>query len=241
MFFKENLKFLRKAKHFTQEKLSDRIKISRSSIAKMETESGPPQLEHLEKIARFFDERMEDLLNKDLSKAGRNVQAALSVDSVPVKGVFVVPQKAAAGYLSGYSDPEYIEELPRVYFPLYKGANYRAFEIMGDSMLPVPPRSIVFGKYLEQLSELKDNRCYIIVTKSEGIVYKRVKKLENQKKLLLISDNIHYEPYGISYGDVIEIWEAQGFFSPELPDATAFLDTINLTLEQIKEELKKRK
>ena len=41
----------------------------------------------------------------------------------------------------------------------------RAFEIKGDSMLPLNPGSIVIGKYLDSFEYIKNNKTYIILTK----------------------------------------------------------------------------
>ena len=54
------------------------------------------------------------------------------------ENIELIPQKASAGYLNGYADPEYIREQPRFRLPfLPSNATYRAFEISGDSMLPI--------------------------------------------------------------------------------------------------------
>lgn len=53
-----------------------------------------------------------------------------------IMNVPLVNQYAYAGYLCGYSDPEYIGALPTIPFPVdreYKG-QYICFEVKGDSM-----------------------------------------------------------------------------------------------------------
>lgn len=54
--------------------------------------------------------------------------------------------KAAAGYLNGYADPEFIDELNTFTLPMLAPGSYRPFEIVGDSMLPTPSGSIIVGK-----------------------------------------------------------------------------------------------
>jgi polyhydroxyalkanoate synthesis regulator phasin len=47
------------------------------------------------------------------------------------------------------------------------------------------------------------------LSKSEGIVYKRIMKNNRAKaKLTLISDNPQYEPYNVNAEDVLEVWKA---------------------------------
>ncbi len=86
---------------------------------------------------------------------------------------------------------------------------YRAFEIVGDSMLPTPSGSVIVGEKVESLEELKANNTYIVISRKEGIVYKRVmKNTKTKNKLTLISDNPDYQPYHVDAEDVVEMWKA---------------------------------
>jgi phage repressor protein C with HTH and peptisase S24 domain len=124
--------------------------------------------------------------------------------------IHFVPVKAAAGYLAGYADTEFIDELNTFTLPMLAGGNYRAFEIIGDSMLPTPSGSIIVGEKIGAIDELKNNQAYIVVSRNEGIVYKRIvrnNKLKN--KLSLVSDNPSYQPYQVNTEDILELWLAQ--------------------------------
>ena len=83
-------------------------------------------------------------------------------------------------------------------------------------MLPLTSGSIVIGKYVDNIDFLKDGKTYILLTKEDGIVYKRVEVLD--KSLKLISDNKSYEPYVISNNNILEMWEAIAFFSLDFPN-----------------------
>ena len=123
--------------------------------------------------------------------------------------VSFVPVKAAAGYLAGYADPEFVDELNTFTLPMLAPGQYRAFEILGDSMLPTPSGSVIVGERVEDLEELKNSNTYVVLSKNEGVVYKRVMKNNRAKnKLTFISDNPHYEPYFVSSEDVLEVWKA---------------------------------
>lgn len=60
--FSEKLKSLRNEKGLTQEDVAKGIFVSRSVIAKYETGRAYPNKENLEKLALFFDVRIEDLI-----------------------------------------------------------------------------------------------------------------------------------------------------------------------------------
>ncbi|WP_315817489.1 S24 family peptidase [Paraflavitalea speifideaquila] len=121
----------------------------------------------------------------------------------------LVPLKAAAGYLAGYADPEFLDELNTFTLPMLAPGSYRAFEIVGDSMLPTPSGSVIVGEKVDDVEDVRNNNTYIVISRNEGIVYKRVLKNTRAKnKFTLISDNVAYQPYNINAEDVIELWKA---------------------------------
>jgi hypothetical protein len=93
---------------------------------------------------------------------------------------------------------------------MLSGGIYRAFEIIGDSMMPTPSGSVIVGEKVENVDSVKNNAPYIVVSKNEGIVYKRiVKNNKNKNKLTLVSDNPAFQPYQVQTADVLEMWQAQ--------------------------------
>ncbi len=208
----KNLRFLRKSKGWTQEEIAERLKIKRSLVGAYEEERAEPKLEALEIMSELFKLTLDQLLLQDLSAEGQGSyleqrrKAKLGSDVAVVQ---FVPIKAAAGYLSGYADPDFIDELNTFTLPMLAPGQYRAFEIVGDSMLPTPSGSVVVGEKVERMDDLKNHNSYVVLSKSDGIVYKRIAKdKEKKNKLTLISDNPVYEPYSVSEEDVLEIWKA---------------------------------
>ncbi len=53
------------------------------------------------------------------------------------QNVVFVPVKAAAGYLAGFNDDEFIEELNTFTLPMLGAGGYRAFEIAGIPCCPL--------------------------------------------------------------------------------------------------------
>lgn len=144
--------------------------------------------------------------------------------------ISVVPAKAAAGYLNGYSDPEFIEKLPVIEAPGYGSGSHRAFEVRGHSMPPLHSGAIVIGRYVEDLSEIKDRRVYIVVTRNDGIVVKRVINNKEDQKLILISDNPNkkeFPNFSLDYDEVLEVWYWRGGLIRELPDPSDVYSRIN--------------
>ena len=145
-----------------------------------------------------------------------------------------------AGYLNGYGDPEYVAELPKFSLPMFNQGTYRAFEIKGDSMLPLPSGSIIIGEYVENWHDIKPNQTYVVVSKEDGVVYKRVAyKFKEEKGLQLISDNKTYEPYWVSTEDIIEVWKAKAFISTSLPEPSPepTMETLTAMMAQMQKTI----
>jgi phage repressor protein C with HTH and peptisase S24 domain len=164
-------------------------------------------------MSSIFKLSLDELLLKDLSAVkGNSYLEQRRKLKMTVSGsaeIQFVPVKAAAGYLAGYADPEFLDELNTFTLPMVTPGQYRAFEIVGDSMLPTPSGSVIVGEKVEDIEELKNSNTYIVLSRNEGVVYKRVMKNNRSKnKLTLISDNPIYEPYNVSTDDVLEVWKA---------------------------------
>ena len=208
----QNLKYLRKLRGWTQEEFAQKLRIKRSLLGAYEEERAEPRIDVLEVVCDIFKLTLDDILRKDLSDNKSNYIAkrrAMKLAGGRTDIPFV-PVKAAAGYLAGYGDPEFIDELNTFTLPMLTGGNYRAFEIIGDSMLPTPSGSVIVGEKVDNLDEVKNNTACIIVSRNEGIVYKRVQKAARAKnKLTLVSDNPSFHPYSVNTDEIIEMWQAQ--------------------------------
>ena len=231
----ENIRFLRKKRGWTQEMFSKKIGIKRSLVGAYEEGRSDPRLNNLLKICNTFNISLDNILKKDVSilseknyKSNENQKVkvlSITVDNSGDENIELINQKASAGYLNSYSDFEFIEQLPKFQLPFLNfSGTHRAFEIKGDSMLPLTSGTIVIGKYIENLDYIKDGKNYILLTKNDGIVYKRVEVLENELKL--ISDNKSYEVFNIGINDIIEIWEGIAFFSLDFPNPNNDLNTL---------------
>ncbi len=209
----QNLKYLRKLRGWTQDEFAIKLGIKRSLIGAYEEERADPRLEVLEVLADIFKLSLDELLLKDLSNTADNYLAKRRQQKMMTSDrnvIHFVPVKAAAGYLASYADTEFIDELNTFTLPMLAGGNYRAFEIIGDSMLPTPSGSIIVGEKIENTMDIKSNQAYIVVSRNEGIVYKRIEKNGRAKnKLTLVSDNPQYQPYQVNAEDVMELWQAQ--------------------------------
>ncbi len=209
-----NIRHLRHMKKWSQEQLADELGITRARIGSYEEERCDPPVDILIKLSSLFHVAIDALVKCDLTtvdpaslmKIGNNrILFPIVVDKNNNDLIEVITTKASAGYLNGYSDPEYFEKLPLMNLPFRVVGKHRAFPIKGDSMPPLKNGSYVIGKYVESLQDIQNGNTYVLVTKDEGIVYKRIYR--NGKNFDLVSDNKSYTPYSIKPGDILEIWQ----------------------------------
>lgn len=232
----ENIRFIRKQLRLTQDQFGQQLGIKRSLVGAYEEGRAEPRLELLHKMATLAGLPVDALISTDLNKTdapplekkdfsrGKEV-LVVSIDSNKRDNIELVPQKAAAGYMNGYADADYVKELPKFNLPNLSTGTYRAFEISGDSMLPILPGTIIVGEYVENLADIKNGKTYILVTNREGIVYKRVfNYLSENGKLFLVSDNRQYTPFQIDGEDVLEAWSAKAYISVQFPDVESQKD-----------------
>jgi transcriptional regulator with XRE-family HTH domain len=207
--FSLNLKRLRKTHRLSQQRLSELLGIPRTTLSGWERGTSEPSIEMLLSLAQQFEVSTDELLKTEQQK---NLDPplkvlAITVDSNNQGNIELVQTKAAAGYWASFADPEYLKELPRLYFPNIPQGTYRAFEVQGDSMLPFEDGNILITRYVENLQSIKNAKLYVLVSKSEGVVFKRVYLDAPKARLILHSDNILYPPYTLDFSEIQEIWQ----------------------------------
>jgi len=213
----KNIRHLRSLKNLTQQELAFKLNITKARLGSYEEGRSEPPAEMLIKFSNYFHLSIDALLRGDLTKT--NLDGLMKIGNnrllFPVlinednnEEIELITMKASAGYLNGYADPEYIERLQLIKLPFLPAGKHRAFPIKGDSMPPLCDGSFVVCKFVESFNEIKDGATYVLLTKSEGIVYKRITKKPGRKDILtLISDNKAYQPYDVKASDILEMWE----------------------------------
>jgi transcriptional regulator with XRE-family HTH domain len=210
-----NIKVLRDLKNLSQEALAMDLDITRARLGAYEESRNEPPIELIVKLADYFHISIDALLRADLRKSnpeqllkvGENrLLLPIVVDTENNDLIEVITQKASAGYLNGYADPEYFERLPLMNLPFKVTGKHRTFPIQGDSMPPLKEGAYVVGKFVEALRDVRNGNTYVLLTKSEGIVYKRVYILDAET-IALHSDNKNYPPYTVKMAEVLELWE----------------------------------
>jgi transcriptional regulator with XRE-family HTH domain len=238
----KNLRHLRKSRGWTQDEMANQLGIKRSLIGAYEEERADPRIDVLETMMEMFQLSMDDLLLQDLSQQGQTYlerRRRLKMVQEDRAVIHFVPVKAAAGYLAGYNDPEFVDELNTFALPMLSSGDYRAFEIIGDSMLPTPSGSVIVGEKIENFDALKNDQPCIVISRMDGIVYKRVNKSARSKSmtLTLVSDNPNYPPYNVKAEEVAEIWAAKMVISKPSEKPVWDLDQLANVVNSLQEKV----
>jgi len=237
-YFGSNIKFLRKRKKRTQNDLAAALNIKRTTVNAIENGISQPTVNHLRAFSKYFGIAMDTLINIDLTRLsesqftdlengfdvflrGTNLRViAVSVDQNNEDNIELVNEKAKAGYVTSFADPEYIEKLPVFQLPfLSKEKKYRAFTISGDSMLPIPDGAIIIGEFIPDFYDIKPNEAYVLVTREEGVVFKMVDKYVSEKRAFLLSSlNAAFQPYYLPITELKEAWKFVCYLNTEIPE-----------------------
>lgn len=222
------LKALRKERGWTQSDLAEKAGLKRTALGAYEEGRAEPRLSVLVRLAHTLDVSLDTLV---LGGASHPMDQDLRVLPVPVdresdrERITAVSTKAAAGYAEGFGDPEWVAALPTFDLPLPgvpRDRTLRFFQIEGDSMLPIPSGSWILGTYVERLADVGSGRPYIVATKEDGLLFKRVEnRMDLEGDLWMVSNNPGFAPYSVDPASVREAWRAIGWFSTDWPGGTA--------------------
>lgn len=255
--FNANIKFLRQRKKRTQDEMAAALDMKRSTLSGYENGVAQPSIEVLLAMSAYFKMSIDTLIKLDMPRLSerqlvdmelgydpyiRGSQLRVlstTIDQQARENIELVPERAKAGYATGFADPEFVATLPKFQMPfLHKERNYRCFQISGDSMLPIPDKAYVIGEFVLDWHEIKTGTPCILLTMEDGIVFKVVDNLLQQDRTFLLrSLNPQYQPYSVAAADVKEIWKFTHFIQDELPDPQMASGDIVNYLMKLQEEV----
>lgn len=257
MYFNTNIKLLRKRQQRTQDDVAQALKMKRSTLSGYENGVAGPNMETLMAFSDYFGISIDTLVKQDLTSLSNSQLSELergfdvfvkgsqlrvlatSVDLENNETIELVNEKAKAGYQSGYADPEYIRELPKLQLPfLSKNKKYRTFQVSGDSMLPIPDKAYITGEFVQDWTFLKKGDACIILSLEDGIVFKILgDKLMKDKPLTLFSLNPQYKPFDINVMEIREIWKFSNYICLNMPDPVLQDVELHKTVANLQQEM----
>lgn len=196
--------------------------ISPEQLNRWVNDKNKPTYKTLVKLKTMYSDLPIDVDNPEqtLQHFTTNNSNAVVMDtsSSSIMNVPLVTEYAYAGYLSGYGDKEFMDELPTVPFIVekeFKG-NYMAFQVRGDSMNDGSIDSYLAGdivlcreiKHHHWQNKLHINKWdFVIVHKDEGVLIKKiVKHNTDDGSIVAHSINPIYEDIKINLNDIIKLF-----------------------------------
>lgn len=166
----------------------------------------------------------------------------VSLNSSENENIVLVNVKAAAGYPHNVQDVDWYQKLPAFDIPLpeYRNATYRGFQVEGDSMEPnFHSGEWVLGKAVSSIEEASDNKIYVVVM-YDSVLVKKLQKLPDPTKVLLISLNEEYVPLEIPIGEIQELWQVNSklTFNLEAQSENKLLKQLQQSMEELKNDFK---
>jgi transcriptional regulator with XRE-family HTH domain len=220
MSINNKLRAFREAQNMTQEELGNILGLKRASISAIETGKMELTLDNLLKIADHFSLSIDHFLERKVSDTIHvSTTTVLPADSKQIIPVVVdsqnnpvikmLPHAAQAGYLQDRADPEFWETLPEVSLPerRFKNGHYVGIQVWGESMQNTfNGGDWIICQNVQSIQHILYGEIYVVICEGMMPVVKRIERLKNEQKLLLVSDNSSHEPYEIEKNDIIELW-----------------------------------
>ncbi|MBA4853524.1 helix-turn-helix transcriptional regulator [Emticicia sp. BO119] len=142
-------------------------------------------------------------------------------------------------YLIKNKESGFLKTLIEFHLPTLPIGEYRAFEATEDFTFE---GALLIGSRVNNWYDIIDSKNYVLVTKPQGIIYRRVyNQVKIKGTLLLSSDNHRFPSTEISINDVIETWEIKAFLSYQLPEPSPSFDKLSHLVGEMKFELERLK
>jgi DNA-binding XRE family transcriptional regulator len=207
----KQVKEIRKALKQTQTEFAQNLGVSKITVISYEKGGVIPKTK-----SKILDNMYKEAFEN------KNSRASLK-DYELVKMVPLIGSRVQAGFLNGWGDAEYIDELPKIPWEVdkeYKG-NYFCFEVEGDSMNNSNPSEAILDKDILLCREIQNHHWqnklhinawdFVIAHKELGIVVKRITdhNIESGEVTLQSLNNL-YEDYTVNLDDVVALFNVIG-------------------------------
>lgn len=210
-----NIRELRREKGYTQEELAKKMGVDRATIGNWERKDSDPKktrpsiLEEKELLRLLKSET----ISRETGPNGAHLMISEEM-SVPL-----VNQYAYAGYMSGFSDNEYIESLQKITWQVEREGkgNYICFEVRGESMDDggrgsLLPGDVVLAREIQRhlwhsRFHTKRYKKFVIVHRTEGILIKEIREHDVEKNTITVhSLNPEFEDRVLNLDDIAQIF-----------------------------------
>ena len=134
-------------------------------------------------------------------------------DEQDVQQLPLVPFEAVAGPGTPVYEDERIENFYQV--SEFKDCDF-LIRVKGDSMSPhFVGGSLLACKKVVNAYFFQYGRCYVILTRSQGAMVKRIQQSEKDGYIKCVSDNVNYAPFDVPMDDIVSVALVNGAITLE--------------------------
>jgi len=164
--------------------------------------------EKIAKILSSYSELNPEWLLTGSGEMLKEKMLGVSLVTEIEKSIPLISLAAFAGFINNEDhgfDPAMIEGYYQA--PLFDGKSVDfLIQVCDSSMFPKYSNGdIVACRFINELLFVQWNRIYVLHTKSQGTIIKRLQKTDNLQKIICHSDNMEYEDFEISVNDIRNI------------------------------------
>lgn len=177
----EWLKSFRKERKLTQAALAKKLGLSKEMVNKMEAGT--------KSISELTIRKLSEIINE---------QSSYSEVKIPL-----ITLEVAAGFGNDNFSINKEDIQAEYMVPDFRGIDFM-IRVKGDSMVPkFNSGDIVACRIIKDPSYIQWNKPYVIATKDQGLLCKRLIESEKPDCISIVSDNKEYPPFNIPSGEII--------------------------------------
>lgn len=194
--FREAVDFLLYKKEIeNQADLVQKLGLSKGYVSQMLSGKKEPSETAVDALLSAFPE-----ISREWMLTGRG---SMNGDNETHDGIPVIPIDAIAGYGNAAFGDLRIEDYYSV--GVFKNVDF-LIRVSGDSMSPkYCGGDLIACRFIKDLRFFQWGRIYVIDTKSQGIIVKRVEKSPEVDSVVCVSENPRYDQFEIPTNDISHI------------------------------------
>lgn len=225
------LKQLRAEKNITQSQLAEIIGVGLRMVQLYEKENANIPRKRLDKIAEYFEMRIDELYAREVKEAGviyekgvSGLKKAHTIQKLePGKYLLSAPVimgKRQGEFIVHIDDMKYLNSLPRIGFMVEQVAvgNYLAFEVTNNAMdngqvNALPQKSIVLGKLItpkQVVKQIEGGNSYWVLVYGNSIMCKEITHYDKVAKTIRchsLNNSPEYSDFEVPVAEVVAFYK----------------------------------